>query len=115
MRRIIAGLIIGLLLSSAAQGADQQVEKLVEGEIAGISGATFAIPEGYGRLVNVVVSSEVHHLYFQDDAGVIRIVLVGQRAAAFRARTALHLLSPNVYRIDRGGPATSTSAGPTEH
>jgi hypothetical protein len=107
MRRVIAGLAIGILLGSAAQGAEREVEKLVEGEVAAISGATFAIPEGYGPLVNVVVSSEVHHLYFQDGAGVIRIVLVGQRAAASRARAALHLLSPSVYRIDRdsGGPS----------
>jgi hypothetical protein len=108
MNRLLLGLTLGLtlgLLGSPAQGADAPEEELVLTESTmGTFGRTqFKVPETFGRLVNVVVSSDVHYLYFEDPAGTIRIVPVGQRGAAQRARSQLQLLSENVHVIERGG------------
>ena len=101
MKRLVWGCVLGVLVASAARGAEQ-VEKLEEVSMETVGRTTFKVPEGYGRLVNVVVNNEVHYLYFEDQTGVIRVVLVGPRGAAPRARNALYLLAPDVYRITRG-------------
>ena len=118
MKRLLLGLTLGLtlgvLLGATAQGADTPEEQLVLTEMPmGTFGRTpFTVPETFGRLVNVVVSSDVHYLYFEDPLGTIRIVPVGQRGAAQRARAQLQLLSENVFVIERGG--TSRPATPSE-
>lgn len=98
---MVWGLLLGLLVASAARGAEQ-VEKLQEVSMESIGRAAFQVPEGYGRLANVVVNDEVHYLYFEDQAGAIRVVLIGPRGAAPRARNALTLLVPEVHLIKRG-------------
>ncbi len=118
MKRLLLGLTLGLtlglLVGATAQGADQAEEELVLTEVTmGTFGRTaFKVPESFGRLVNVVVSSDVHYLYFEDPAGTIRIVPVGQRGAAQRARSQLQLLSQDVFVIERGG--VSRPAAPDE-
>ena len=52
--------------------------------------------------MGVAVSSEVHHLYFEDHRGTIRVVLVGFSGAGLRARQPIQLLSPQVRVIERG-------------
>jgi hypothetical protein len=102
MRQLALGLVSGLLLASTAHSQEPRIQRLEEAEVGTISGTTFAVPAGYGRLVNVVVDSEVHHLYFEDADGTIRVVLVGNRGAAARARNPLQLLTSTVHVIERG-------------
>ena len=115
MKRLLLGLTLGLLLGASAQGAEAPEEKLVLSELTmGTFGRTaFKVPESFGRLVNVVVSSDVHYLYFEDPMGTIRIVPVGQRGAAQRARAQLQLLSENVFVIERGGLSRPATAAET--
>ena len=118
MKRLLIGLTLGLalglLLGAAAQGANAPEDPLVLSELTmGTFGRTaFKVPESFGRLVNVVVSSDVHYLYFEDPMGTIRIVPIGQRGAAQRARSQLQLLSEDVFVIKRGGE--SRPAPPAE-
>jgi hypothetical protein len=84
-----------------AQG-DEQPPDLTEVALETAGHTVFKLPESYGHLVDVVISSEVHYLYFEDGAGTIRVVLIGPRGALPRARTQLQLLSSDVYLIQRG-------------
>ena len=101
MKRLLIGVALGILLGSPAQG-DGQVSGLTEVTMETIGRTSFKLPEGYGRLVNVVISSEVHYLYFEDQRGTIRVVLIGPRGAVPRSRAPLQLLSPDIYVITRG-------------
>ncbi len=111
---LLVPLVIGTAIQVWARGDEQfggkgrlPPEKLTEVALTAASGATFKIPAEYGRLVNVVVSSDVHYLYFEDDEGTVHIVLLGPRGAAQRSRSAPQLLSPEVFRIERTrGPGT---------
>lgn len=102
MKRIVLGLALGILLASAAHG-EEPAGGLADLKIETVGGSTFKIPENFGRLVNVVVSSEIHYLYFEDVGGTIRVVQLGPRGAASRARSPLHLLSSSVFTVERGG------------
>ena len=102
MRRWLLGLAIGMMLGSTGHAEELANSKLSELAVETIGHATLKLPERYGRLVDVVVSSEVHYLYFEDQAGTIRVVLVGPRGAVPRSRSQLQLLSPDVYFIKRG-------------
>lgn len=101
MRRWWAGLILGVLVGWAAEGAAQLEQPLEEVPIEVAQGAVLSLPPGYGRLVGVAVISEVHHLYFEDAQGTIRLVRVGQKGAVQRARQGLQLLSRDVFVIGR--------------
>ena len=109
MRRMLLGLVCGIALASTAHGEEPaDVTKLNEVAMGTTGRNAFTLPTRYGRLVNVVVSSEVHYLYFEDSAGTIRVVLVGPPGAVSRARSQLELLSPDVLLIKRGtGPEGS--------
>jgi hypothetical protein len=114
MRRWLLGLALGMLLGWAAQGAAQpQPAPLEELLMTSARDETLAIPPEYGHLVSVAVSSEVHHLYLQDTQGVIRVVLVGPQGAMQRVRHGLHLLSRDVYTIERKAMESPT-ADPTQ-
>ena len=108
MKRLIAGVVLGVLAGSAAQAQegqreqDERVTKLDELTVGPLGGGSFAIPQTYGRLVNVVISSDIHYLYFEDGAGIIRVVQIGVRSAASRARSPLQLLSPDILVLKRG-------------
>jgi hypothetical protein len=92
--------LLGLVVASAVQG-EEPAESLHETPIETLGRAAFTVPPGYGRLAEVVVESEVHYLYFEDQLGTVRVVLVGPRGAAPRARTPLLLLSPDAYVVKR--------------
>ena len=106
MKRVLMGLVVGLLLGATAQGDERQreerLEKLEDTVIGTVSGGSFAIPERYGRLVNIVINAEVHYLDFEDSAGTIRVVLIGPRGAVQRSRSPLQLLSTEASVIKRG-------------
>jgi hypothetical protein len=104
MTRWLVGLAVGLALGTSAQ-AEEEVGALSEVAMGTIGRGVFKVPHEYGHLVSVAVSSEVHYLYFEDEAGTIRVVPLGQRGAVQRARAPVHLLSPIVYVIERGIPA----------
>ena len=107
MRRVLLGLLLGLLVGTAVHGEEPKEElKLTESAVGNIRGNPFKIPTSYGRLVSVVANSEVHYLYFEDGAGNLRVVLVGQRGAVQRSRNPLQLLTSEVQLIERG-PNTS--------
>ena len=109
MRRVLLGLVCGIALASTAHGAEQpEVTRLAEVTMETTGRRPFTLPSQYGRLVNVVVNSEVHYLYFEDPAGTIRIVLIGPSGAISRSRKQLELLSPDVTFIKRG----AEEAGP---
>ena len=115
MKRLVAGMVLGVLVVSVAQAQERQKEepritKLEALVIGTVGGSSFSIPETYGRLVNVVVSSEVHYLYFEDGAGTIRVMQVGPRGAVQRSRNPLQLLSPDVFVMKRG-PESAPQAG----
>ena len=103
MRRVLLGLVCGIALASTAHGAEPLAATRLN-EVMMESGGhhPLAIPRQYGRLVNVVASAEVHYLYFEDPAGTIRVVLIGQPGAISHARQPLQLLSPIVTFIERG-------------
>ena len=107
MKRVLAGLVLGLLVASVAHAGGEEPYKeelkLVEHGVENVRGNPFKIPGAYGRLVNVVINGEVHYLYFQDDAGQVRVVLIGQRGAVQRSRNPLQLLTADVQLIKRGG------------
>jgi len=108
MKRWLLGLGFGVMLASTAQGQGlDEKAQLTHVTVETFGRTAFKLPKEYGRLVNVVVSSEVHYLYFEDGAGEIRVVLIGPRGAVPRARAPLQLLSPDVYLIKRGRPDES--------
>jgi len=100
MRNACLWLVVGMLLFAPGAHADEQ-NLFEEAPLEAGRGAVLSIPPGYGDLISVVESSEVHHLYFQDRSGVIRMILVGPRGAAQRAKHELQLLSNTVYTIER--------------
>lgn len=114
MRLLLVGVAIGTALGWAVSSS-ARIEEPLTGQIQPLSdisvrtaaGASFILPTTYGRLVDVVVSAEMHHLYFEDEQGAIRIVLLGPRGAAQRSRSALQLLSPDVFLVKRGAQAGS--------
>jgi hypothetical protein len=107
MRRLLIGIIVGASLgwavdSQARAQAPIEPEALEEATLQTASGAAFAVPQAYGRLASVVVSSDVHYLYFEDGGGAIRIVPIGPRGAMQRSRSVFQLLSSDVPLIRRG-------------
>ena len=109
MRRVLLGLVCGIALASRAHGDEPPaVSRLSEVTVETTGRTPFTLPSRYGRLVNVVVSSEVHYLYFEDPGGTIRIVLIGPRGAVSRSRNQLGLLSPDVAFIKRGAEETGS-------
>ena len=103
--------VIGILFGWTVQGAAQTVRLLKEipmeefrSQDTGHFISEVTIPKVYGHLVSVTVSSGVHYLYFEDEKGTIRIVLVGPSSKAQDAQSTdvLNLLSRDVYSIDRG-------------
>ena len=107
MKRWVVGVAMGILLGRCAQAADAPAVKLTDVPIETISSGAFSLPQSYGRLASVVISSEVHYLYFEDGAGTVRVLLVGPRGAAQRSRNALQLLSPDVFLLKRGSGTES--------
>ena len=101
MKRVLLGLFLGIILATAAH-SEEPPSALADLTLETIGGHAFKIPETYGRLVNVVVSSEIHYLYFEDVGGTIRIIQLGPRGAASRARTPLNLLSSSAFTVERG-------------
>ncbi len=100
MKRWLASMVLGITLGSVTLRAAEP-ERLQETMLAVGGGESLVIPQEYGPLVDVAVSSGVHHLYFQDSQGRIRIVLVGARGAKQGARHAVELLTDSVYVIQR--------------
>ena len=84
--------------------AEEQKSLFEEIPLAAGRGTSLSIPPEYGELISVVESSEVHHLYFQDRTGTIRVVLIGPKGAAQKAKYGLQLLSNKVYTIERKVP-----------
>ena len=110
MKRVLLGILLGLLMGAAAQGEEAPQESVLTEMTMGTFGrTTFKVPESYGVLVQVAVSSDIHYLYFEDAAGTIRIVPVGQRGAVQRSRAPLQLLSSDVFVIERGGKSIPAS------
>ena len=102
MTRWWLGVIVGLAMGAVAYGEEQQMTRLNEVAMATATGHPFRLPERYGQLVTAVISGEVQHLYFQDQAGNIRIVLIGPRGAVQRSRSSLELLSTDAFFMKRG-------------
>lgn len=110
MRRVLLGILLGVLLGSAASGEEGLEESVLTEVTMGTFGRTaFKVPEEYGRLAQVAVSSDIHYLYFEDGAGTIRIVPLGQRGAVQRSRAPIQLLSSGVFVIERGGKSLPAS------
>ena len=108
MTRWWLGVIVGLAMGAVAYGEESEVTRLNEVAMETAGGHAFRIPDQYGHLVTVVISGEVQHLYFEDQAGNIRVVLIGPRGAVQRSRSSLQLLSPDVFLMKRGRqPSTS--------
>ncbi len=108
MRRWVLGLLLGIIVSSIAEGQDEaRYEKLMDLPMETVGRTLFHVPASYGQLVNVVVSSDVHYLYFEDQDGTIRVITVGLGSASSKARRPLQLLSPDVHLIKRGASAAS--------
>ena len=111
MRRVLLGVLLGLAIGTTAHGEEAPQESVLSEMTMGTFGRTaFKVPESFGRLVQVAVSSDIHYLYFEDEAGTIRIVPVGQRVAAQRSRAPLQLLSAGVFVIERGGKSIPAPA-----
>lgn len=101
MKRLLVGLVLGMVAASTAQG-QEAAGRLTEVPFETlVNREAFKLPQRYGRLASVVVSSDVHYLYFEDEAGTIRVILIGPRGAAARSRSQIGLLSPNVYLMKR--------------
>ncbi|OGX40568.1 MAG: hypothetical protein A3C53_08960 [Omnitrophica WOR_2 bacterium RIFCSPHIGHO2_02_FULL_68_15] len=110
---MLLGILLGLLLGAAAQGQEPPQESVLTEMTMGTFGRTaFKVPESYGVLVQVAVSSDIHYLYFEDAAGTIRIVPIGQRGAVQRSRAPIQLLASEVFVIERGGKSIPVVAEP---
>jgi len=118
MKRLLAFLLTFLLMGvSAAQekyDKEEEAAKLAELPMEALGQGALKIPAAYGRLVTVAVSTDVHYLYFEDASGTIRVVPVGQRAAAQRARAAIQLLAPSAYVIERSAALTLETPPPVQ-
>lgn len=102
MKRLVTGLLAGIVVGTLAQAQEPaDVKVLRELPMETIRGTSFTLPKEYGRLVDVIVDSEVHYLYLEDRSGVIRVILIGPRGAVQRSRNPLQLLSPDVYVVKR--------------
>lgn len=101
MRPWVGVLIGGMLCGSAVQAAADR-QRFEEVRVLSTTNEPVAIPSEYGRLVGVVAKSEIQYLYFEDTGGAIRIVLIGPRGSAQRARNDLQLLTPEAFLIKRG-------------
>ena len=102
----------GLALAQAQEQEHPSAERsqhLTEAPLVTNSGAAFAVPSTYGRLVSVVASADVHYLYFEDAQGAVRVVVLGPRGASQRSRSALQLLSSDVWLLKRGSEADVVS------
>ena len=106
MRRGVLGVSMGVALGMALAGAahGQEAKPFHEVDMQTVRGTGFILPKEFGKLVNVVVDSEVHYLYFEDRSGTLRIALVGPRGAVTRARNQLQLLTQDVVLIKREKP-----------
>lgn len=106
MRVLLLGVILGLGAATLAYGQMQKESaKLEEVTISRGDYEGLAIPRAYGRLVSVAVTADIHHLYFEDVDGVIRIVRLGPASAGQRGRYETELLSGDVYVVPRGRAA----------
>ena len=104
MRRVLLGVLLGLVVGATVYSEEVPQESVLSEMTMGTFGrTTFKVPESFGRLVQVAVSSDIHYLYFEDTAGTIRIVPVGQRGAGQHSRAPIQLLSTSVFVIERGG------------
>lgn len=88
-----------ILLQGEVTGADDLLQEIPLG--AGRGSQQVSIPKEYGKLVSIVESSGVHYLYFQDEEGAIRIVLLGIKGIASRSKVDLEALPHSVYKITR--------------
>ena len=111
MRKLGLGMLLGVMLASSVQAEEPPADQLRGVTLETADRTVFKLPKEYGRLVNVVVSSEVHYLYFEDPDGVIRVVLIGPRGASPRSRSQLQLLSSDVYTMERGEGSESGVPG----
>lgn len=102
MRHVLIGMLVGFGSATLAYGqmrpdAPELQELLISrGERNGLT-----IPRAYGRLASVAVTADIHHLYFEDADGVIRIVRIGPGSAGQRGRYETELLTPDVYVVSR--------------
>jgi len=112
MKRLLLGILLGIAVSATARGQEGSLV-LTELPMETLGRTIFQLPKEYGRLAEVAVSAEVHYLYFEDPQGTIRVVPVGRRGAVQRSRTQLHLLSSDVYLVERGN-VPRVSAGKPE-
>ena len=104
MRRVLLGVLLGLAVGATAHSEEPPQESVLSEVTMGTFGrTTFKVPESFGKLVQVAISADIHYLYFDDAAGTIRIVPVGQRGASQRSRAPIQLLSASVFVIERGG------------
>lgn len=105
MRYATLWMVFGMLFTlTSSVFAEEPESEFKEIALEAGRGTSLFIPPEYGDLINVVENSEVHHLYFQDRAGIIRIVLIGPKGAAQKAKHGLQLLSDKVYTIKREVP-----------
>lgn len=92
-----------MVISIIWQGGFAKAEDLLQ-EIplgAGRGSQQVSIPKEYGKLVSVVENNGVHYLYFQSEEGTLRIVLLGIKGIASRAKVDLETLPHSVYKIPR--------------
>lgn len=102
-RPLFGWLVCGVAVWSLGVSARaEEAVRLSDEPVETIDHKVLTVPRDYGRLVNIVISNDVHYLYFEDEAGTIRIVLVGPRGALPRARAPFQLLSPEAKVIKRG-------------
>ena len=94
------GVVAGVLCGVVAHAAERH--RLEDVRVTATNNEPFTIPSVYGHLVSVVVKSEIHYLYFEDNTGTIRVVLLGPRGSGQKARNDFQLLTPEVFLIQRG-------------
>ena len=102
MRYLLLGIIAGFGAATLAHGQMQKESmKLEEVTISRGDYEGLTIPRAYGRLVSVAVTADIHHLYFEDTDGTIRIIRLGPSSAGQRGRYETELLSADVYMVPR--------------
>jgi len=99
---------LGMLLATTAVIAAELEDAPVT-----FKGSAITVPKSYGRLVSVVETNQIHYLYFEDDDGAIRVLLVSNKGTNLRASQALEMLSPNAYLIPRS-PGSSIQERTTD-